>query len=156
MFGFEKATVLYTINSQILTQITCHSYLCVHIELIYLVASRQLAPGNTSWICLMSRNSISYLRRRYYPLLPMGSEIALPPPLYFGQRGSLENGLLPIYLLSNIFIKHNKKLSLFSFKFFSMVTETKSLDGNISEVQIIDLLFYTFCRWGKYLKLDQF
>lgn len=134
MFGFEKATVLYTINSQILTQITCHSYLCVHIELLYLVASRQLAPGNPSWICLMSRNSISHLRRRYYPLLPMGSETALPPPLYFGQIGSLESGLLAIYLSSDICIKYSKKLSLFSFKSFSMVTETRNLDGNISEV----------------------
>lgn len=137
MFGFEKATVLYTINSQILTQITCHSYLCVHIELLYLVASRQLAPGNTSWICLLSRNSISHSRRRYYPLLSMGSEIALPPPLYFGQIGSLESGLLAIYLVPNVFIKHNKKWSLFSFKFFSMVTETRNLDGNISEVPTI-------------------
>lgn len=134
MFGFEKATVLYTINSQILTQITCHSYLSVHIELLYLVASRQLAPGNPSWICLMSRNSISHLRRRYYPLLPMGSETALLPPLYFGQIGSLESRLLAIYLLSDICIKHSKKLSLFCFKFFSMVTETRNLDGNISEV----------------------
>lgn len=48
MFGLEKATALYTINSQILAQITCHSYLCIHIELLYRVASRQLALGNTS------------------------------------------------------------------------------------------------------------
>lgn len=64
----------------------------------------------------------------------MGSETALPPPLYFGQIGSLESGLLAIYLLSDICIKHSKKLSLFSFKFFSMVTETRNLDGNISEI----------------------
>lgn len=62
----------------------------------------------------------------------MGSETALPPPLYFGQIGSLESGLLAIYLLSDIC--NSKKLSLFSFKSFSMVTETRNLDGNISEV----------------------
>jgi hypothetical protein len=43
----------------------------------------------------------------------MGSEIALLLPLYFGQIGSLESSSLSIYLLSNIFIEHNKKGDLY-------------------------------------------
>lgn len=142
MFGFEKATVLYTINSQILTQITCHSYLCVHIELLYLVASRQLAAGNASWMCLMSRNSSSHFRRRYYPWLPTGKEIALLPPLYFGQIGSLESGLPSLYLLPNIFIKHNKKSDLyFTLKFSVWSQKPETWMETFSEVKISELSF---------------
>lgn len=107
MFGLEKAIALYTINSQILTQITCHSYLCTHIELLYLVASRQLAGGNTSWICLMSRNNISHLGRRYYPLPAEWMKFAMLPPFYFVQIGSIENdSLLHLSVSTNILWKH--------------------------------------------------
>lgn len=54
----------------------------------------------------------------------MGSEIALLLPLYFGQIGSLESSSLSIYLLSNIFIEHNKKGDLIFLKIFSMAIKT--------------------------------
>lgn len=105
MFALEKATALYTINSQILTQITCHSYLRIHIELLYLVASRQLALGNTSWICLMSRNNISHPERRYYPLPAMWMKFAMLPPFNFVQISNLENNPLISICFNKYFLE---------------------------------------------------
>lgn len=126
MFGLEKATALYTINSQILAQITCHSYLCIHIELLYRVASRQLALGNTSWICLMSKNNISHLEKRYYPLPAMWKKISMLSPFYFIQISSLENdSLIHQSVSANIFLKHKiQKLSSYYFKKLQMIVET--------------------------------
>lgn len=51
-----KAAALYTINSQTVTQITCHPYQSLHIELLYLLpAGSPLYLGNIT----MNLSSVS-------------------------------------------------------------------------------------------------
>lgn len=144
MFGLEKATALYTINSQILTQITCHSYLCIHIELLYLVANRQLALGNTSWIGLMSRNNISHLERRYYPLPAMWTEIC--HVLSFPFCSNRQWVTIHLSVLTKYFLEAEEAITIFGFffrHFLGWLQKLLWMVNVFSELEIGEISFDT-------------